>query len=75
MNQGKRTKVYRVLILLAVLLGILTFTPIIMPYGKHEPSFLHLPYTMWTGIIVAVLFVLLTWYSVRIHPGKEEDES
>ena len=75
MKQKQKQKIYRLLILLAIILSIITFTPLVMPYGQHEPSLLHLPYTLWTGLIVGLLFVLLTWFSIRIHPGNEEDES
>ena len=75
MNPMKKSRPYKVLVLLAILLAVLTFTPLVMPYGKHQPSFLHLPYTLWTGLLVAILFVCLTWLAVRLHPGKGEDES
>ena len=69
------SRYYRVLIVLAVILGIITFTPLVMPYGIHEPTLFHLPYTLWTGLIVALLFVLLTYIAISVHPGKGEDES
>ena len=75
MNTKKKSRAYNVLIILAILLSVLTFTPLVMPYGVHQPGFLHLPYTLWTGLIVAILFVCLTWFAVRMHPGKGEDES
>jgi len=75
MNTNKKSRRYTVLILLALLLSVLTFTPLVMPYGKDLPSFLHLPYTLWTGLLVAIAFVCLTWLAVRWHPGRKEDES
>lgn len=75
MNAKKKSRAYNVLIILAILLSIITFTPLVMPYGIHKPGLLHLPYTLWTGLLLAVLFVCLTWLAVRYHPGKGEDES
>jgi len=75
MNTKKKQRQYAILVLLAFLLAVLTFTPLVMPYGVHLPSFLHLPYTLWTGLLVAILFVCLTWLAVRWHPGRKEDES
>ena len=81
MNQSKPTNPagkpggYGWLILLAILLSIITFTPLVMPYGKHTPYLFHLPYTLWVGLIVSLVFVLLTWIAVLIHPGKKEDKS
>lgn len=75
MNTKKNSRAYAVLIALALLLAILTFTPLVMPYGRYRPTLLHLPYTLWTGLLTAILFVCLTWLAVRLHPGKGEDES
>jgi hypothetical protein len=73
---NKRKKLFlNLLTLAAVALSCITFTPLVMPYGRHEPTLLNFPYTLWTGLIVALLLVLLTWLAVRIHPGREEDES
>lgn len=75
MDSPGKDKIYRLLILLALVLCILSFTPLVMPYGRFTPAFLHLPYTLWTGILVSVLFVVLTWLAARNHPGREEEES
>ena len=75
MNKTRKSRRYNILILLALLLSVLTFTPLVMPYGEYRPSLFHLPYTLWTGLTVALLFVCLTWLSVLLHPGKKEDES
>lgn len=75
MNTKKNSSFYHVLIVLALLLAVLTFTPLVMPYGVFRPSLMHLPYTLWVGLIVAILFVCLTWFAMRKHPGKGEDES
>ena len=75
MNTKKKSRLYAVLILLAILLTALTFTPLVMPYGVHQPSLFHLPYTLWTGLLIAILLVCLTWLAVFLHPGGKEDES
>ena len=69
-------KMYKkVLIPAAVLFSCITFTPLVMPYGIHTPSLLSLPYTLWTGLLLAICLVFLTFLSIRFHPGNEEDES
>jgi type VI protein secretion system component VasK len=75
MDPRKKSKLYYLLVVMALILSIITFTPLVMPYGKYTPAFLHLPYTLWTGILVALLLVFLTWLAVRNHPGKEEERS
>ena len=65
----------KVLIPAAVLLSCITFTPLVMPYGTHEPGLFSLPLTLWTGLILAILLVFLTYLATRFHPGNKEDES
>jgi len=60
---------------IALVLACITFTPLVIPYGIHKPSLLSLPYTLWTGLIVALIFVFLTYLATRVQPGEEEDES
>ena len=75
MNTKKKSRRYTVLILIALLLTVLTFTPLVMPYEVHRPTLFHLPYTLWTGLLVAIVFVCITWLAVHFHPGRKEDES
>ena len=69
-----QNKMFYVLVAAALVLGCITFTPLVMPYGVYKPTLLSFPYTLWTGLIVALLFVLITYLAVRIHPGNKEDE-
>lgn len=55
-----------------VVLIILTFTPLVTPSGKHSPSFMGMPYTLWVGILEAFILVGITWLATRVHPGREE---
>lgn len=58
----------------ALILVIITFTPQVIPYGIHKPSLLGLPYTLWTGILITVGLVVLTFIATRVHPGREGDD-
>ena len=75
MKTGPNKMLFKVLALIALALACITFTPLIIPYEIHKPSLLSFPYTLWTGIIVALIFVMLTYLATRVHPGDEEDES
>jgi len=75
MNISRKKFWLRVLSIAALVLSCITFTPLVMPYGKHEPTLFHFPYTLWTGLIIAILLVLVTYLATQIHPGNEEDES
>ncbi len=38
---------------LAVLLSVVAFTPLVIPYGVAEPTVLGMPRTMWAGLLVS----------------------
>jgi len=75
MKAGPNKLPFIILASIALALGCITFTPLVIPYGIHKPSLLSFPYTLWTGLIVALIFVFLTYLAARVHPGNEEDES
>ena len=55
-----------------IVLALLTFTPVITPNGVYQPKLLGMPYTLWVGIIQALLLVFLTWLGTRVR--REGDE-
>jgi hypothetical protein len=57
----------RVIWIMAVMIVIITFSPIIIHPGRKEPAFLSLPYTLWAGMLSTILLVLLTYLSSRIR--------
>jgi hypothetical protein len=54
----------------ALLLCILTFTPIVIPNGDFSPQLLGFPYSFWTGILIAIALVSLTYIGARVHPKE-----
>lgn len=58
----KRKRYWRILIILvAVILVGITFTPLILSPGKIDPKLFSLPYTLWTSMIITVVLVLLSF--------------
>ena len=57
-----------------VLLVIITFTPLVTPQGQYKPELWGVPYTLWTGFIIAVALVGLTIYGSTICPGSKKRE-
>lgn len=55
---------------LAMLLCIVTFSPLVIPPNEAKPYLLGIPYTMWMGFLVSVLFVILA-YLVSTINNKE----
>jgi len=75
---NKRKWIYwRICILFVVILIILTYTPLIIPSGVYKPMILGIPYSLWTGFLITVALVVLTYIGSRVHQGSdhEEDES
>ena len=56
-----------------IVLSILTFTPLVIPAGVYRPMLWGVPYTLWVGILVTVLLVVLTYAATKVyHPTEEE---
>lgn len=69
----KRTTSLRILDGLAILLCIITFSPLVIPKNEANPYLFGIPYTMWMGFLVSVLFIVLA-YMVSII-NKEENRA
>lgn len=57
----------------AFVLSVLTFTPLVIPSGVYTPTVLGLPYTLWTGILMTVALVLLTFAAGQVYPPDSSD--
>ncbi len=58
---------------LVVIVAILTFTPIVTPAGQYKPTLMGMPYTLWVGILQAIILVSLTYLGTLVHPGRKND--
>lgn len=61
-----------------VLLSILIFTPLVIPENVYKPEVAGLPYTLWTGILAYLGFVVLILTGIYAHSrinreGKDHD--
>jgi hypothetical protein len=56
----------------AITLAVLSFSPLVIPPGRHEPMLWGMPYTLWMGILMSMALVGLAWLGARVHPGREE---
>lgn len=56
----------------AMLLAILTFTPLVTPAGRHLPEWMGMPYTLWAGIVQAILLILVTYIGTRVREKVED---
>ena len=58
---------------MAILLSVLTFTPLVIPTEKFTPVVFGMPYTLWAGLAITILFVLNAWFATYVHPGNNND--
>jgi hypothetical protein len=59
---------------MALALTIAVFTPFLTPKGVYRPMLLGLPYTLWMGVLVTIIFVILTWQASVAYKKVEEEE-
>lgn len=71
--QKRRKGWWRLTVIIAIALVVLTFTPLVTPAGKHTPALIHFPYTLWTGIIISLGLTLLTLLAAIFHPGSKNE--
>lgn len=72
MSKTRKT-IWIMTVFIAVLLSVLTFTPLIIPEGRYRPELLGMPYTLWSGILIMIAFILDTLVAIFVHPGNEND--
>lgn len=60
MNKKQSSKIWLV-DLVVVILFILTFTPIVIPSSQIQPGLGSVPYSMWLGFVISILFVFLAF--------------
>lgn len=67
-NSEKKRKVYwRITAAIAIVLILITFTPLVIAPGKVEPRLFSMPYTLWMSILITIALVILTYIGGRFH--------
>ena len=59
--------------LLALALTIAVFTPFLTPKEVYQPMLFGLPYTLWMGVVVTIIFIILTWQAAVTYKKVEEE--
>jgi hypothetical protein len=68
MSEVKHKMIFRYLLVgVALILVVITYTPVILHPGKIDPKFLSMPYTLWTSILITIVLVLLTYLVSRLQ--------
>ena len=58
----------------ALILVVITFTPLVIPYGIYKPEFLGLPYSLWMSILISLGLVVLTFIASRLYPESDSED-
>lgn len=67
----KRRRYWQACYAAAILAAVLTFTPLVTPAHIYRPMVGGIPYTLWTGILMTIAFVVLTYLATRVYPVEE----
>jgi hypothetical protein len=74
MKLQKRKRYWRICCALAIVVSLLTFTPLVIPAGVYRPALFGVPYSLWLSFLITVVLVVLTFIGTRVHPGMAEEE-
>lgn len=64
--------IWRICCALAIILMVLAFSPVLIPSGEYEPKVLGMPYTLWSGILLCIAMVIITYVATLVHPERRE---
>ena len=68
METNKRRLYWRLCYGATIVLSVVTFSPLVIPNGTYRPMLGGVPYTLWVGIVLTVLTVVLTYGATRFYP-------
>ena len=57
-----------------LLIIAITFSPLVIAPGKINPFLFGLPYTLWMGILLTIVLVVITLIAGNALPNDEEGE-
>lgn len=70
-----KLKIYwRTILVTLGLISLLVFTPLVIPAGKYNPELFGLPYTLWVGMGVYLVFLILIWTGISVHSKLFKEE-
>jgi len=66
--------VWRVIVVAVFLCAAIQFSPWVLEQNKIDPYFLGMPFTLWFGILISLIVVLLTALGGVVFSRLKEDE-
>jgi len=55
-----------------LILSIISFTPLVIPYGVAEPYFLGLPRTLWAGLLISLSIYIILLLAMITTDGDKK---
>jgi len=74
MDKNKTQRYWRICRTLALIISLISFTPLVIPHETYKPMLWGIPYTLWTGYVVTILLVALTYIGTKVHPAIYDEE-
>ncbi len=73
--QNVNKRIWQLCCFLVFVIVVLGFT-IAIPQNTFQPQIWGFPFTLWMGILLSILLVVLTVLGTLVHPGnKKSDKS
>jgi len=66
-TERRRRFLWQIIVVLALGLVVITFTPLVISPGRIYPKFLSMPYTLWTSVLITLILVILTYAGSRVR--------
>lgn len=65
-----QSKIWRILVLVVLVLSLVSFL-FLFEENKVDPTLAKIPFAFWTGFLVTVVIVILTFLASRVFPYQE----
>ncbi|MCH8902872.1 MAG: hypothetical protein IIA45_03035 [Bacteroidetes bacterium] len=69
-----KAKVWNACIIMAIVISIIAFTPVVIPEKIAAPFLYGLPRTLWVGLLISLLFIGLTVVGYFVSPDDPNQE-
>lgn len=68
--EQKRRSLYNLLVVMAIILVGLSFSPFLLVHGKIQPTLFKMPFALWTSISATILLVFFTYLGGKLRGSK-----
>jgi NADH:ubiquinone oxidoreductase subunit 6 (subunit J) len=68
-----KSKIWNILVLTVLALSVVSFL-VLFEENKVEPKLANVPFAFWTGFLITLVIVILTFLASRNFPHQESDK-